>query len=164
MSWACIVWSWLRRFVSERLPGDVYAKLDSRDSVASRVWDRWCRALVGRPSSLQVGADALGKVVCGAMLRVRRQRCVRKRAGRSPLVMVVLRGQARRTFRDPAKSSNFGSVTSLPGELSTKMPAQGLASRACSAEVVQLVSLLAAFRQPCYRCRVLPLRTCLACL
>ena len=65
--------------------------------------------------------------------------------------MVVLRGQARRTFRDPAKSSNFGSVTSLPGELSTKMPAQRLASRACSAEVVQLVSL-AAFRQPWHRC------------
>ena len=47
--------------MSERLPGDMYAKLNSRDSGVSCVWDRWCRSLVGRPSSMQMGADALGK-------------------------------------------------------------------------------------------------------
>ena len=146
--------------MSERLPGDVHAKLDSRDSGASRVWDRWCRAVVGRPSSLQVGADALGK---GGVRGDAARETVALRAeacGEEPVPMVVLRAVARRTFRDPAKSSNFGFPLRLWLVNSPRKARRPLVWPRCSAELVQLVSLLRAFRQPCHRCRVLPLRTC----
>ena len=45
--------------MSERLPRDEHAKLDSR--VGGNVVAGGCRAAVGRPNSLQLGADAFGK-------------------------------------------------------------------------------------------------------
>ena len=67
-----------------------------------------CGAVVGRPSGLQVRTDASGKG-CGAILRARRQRCVRERAWASVRLLSMPE------FRDPTRGKN-STVTAREGD------------------------------------------------
>ena len=126
---------------------------DGRDSGASRARMTGGACSCGCPSSLQVGADALGK---GGMRRCCARdgsaACGRVRGGAS--AMVVLRGQAAWFRRvSPSQFLTLAAVTCLPRRLGNNQPRQHrpFVASCCSA----------AFRQSWHRCRVPQHRACL---